>query len=157
MTEKKGTKEQAPAQASFSLETIYTKDMSFESPNSPQVFLQQDQPQLDIDIDIQHSKLDGDDDLYEVILPLSIEAKAGDKTIFLAEVHQAGLFKITGVEEANLPMVLEINCANILLPFVRETVASMIGHGGFPPVLINPVNFEILFNERHAPVQEAAS
>lgn len=156
MTEKKGTKKQTPAQASFSLETLYVKDMSFESPNSPQVFLEQEQPQLDIDIDIQHSKLD-EGDLYEVVLPLSVEAKIGDKTLFLAEVHQAGLFQITGVDEANLPMVLEINCANILLPFARETVASMIGHGGFPPVLVNPVNFEILFQQRHAAAQEATS
>lgn len=152
MTEKKET-----AQASFSLETVYIKDMSFESPNSPQVFLRQEQPQLDIDIDIQHNKLDDDDDLYEVILPLSVEAKVDDKTVFLAEVHQAGLFRISGVDAENLPMVLEINCANILLPFARETVASMIGHGGFPPVLVNPVNFEIIFQQRHAAAKEATS
>lgn len=150
------TEEKTPAQGSFSLETIYIKDMSFESPNSPQVFLQQEQPQLDIDIDIQYNKLD-DDDLYEVILPLSVEANVGGKTVFLAEVHQAGLFRITDVEEANLPMVLEINCANILLPFAREAVASLIGHGGFPPVLVNPVNFEILFQQRHAAAKEATS
>lgn len=152
MTEKKET-----AQASFSLETVYIKDMSFESPNSPQVFLRQEQPQLDIDIDIQHNKLDDDDDLYEVILPLSVEAKVDNKTVFLAEVHQAGLFRISGVDAENLPMVLEINCANILLPFARETVASMIGHGGFPPVLVNPVNFEIIFQQRHAAAKEATS
>ncbi|MFV1998110.1 MAG: protein-export chaperone SecB [Acidiferrobacterales bacterium] len=156
MTEKKGTKEQAPAQASFSLETLYVKDMSFESPNSPQVFLEQEQPELDIDIDIQHSKLEKGD-LYEVILPLSVEARVGDKTLFLAEVHQAGLFQISGVDEASLPMVLEINCANILLPFARETIASMIGHGGFPPVLVNPVNFELLFQQRHTTAKEATS
>ncbi|MEE8389140.1 MAG: protein-export chaperone SecB [Acidiferrobacterales bacterium] len=150
------TEEKTPAQGSFSLETIYIKDMSFESPNSPQVFLQQEQPQLDIDIDIQYNKLD-DDDLYEVILPLSVEAKTEGNTVFLAEVHQAGLFRITGIEEANLPMVLEINCANILLPFAREAVASMIGHGGFPPVLVNPVNFEILFQQRHTTAKEATS
>ena len=150
------TEKNTATQASFSLETVYIKDMSFESPNSPQVFLKQEQPQLDIHIDIQHSKLD-DDNLYEVILPLSIEAKVDDKTVFLAEVHQAGLFQISGVDEENLPMVLEISCANILLPFARETVASMIGHGGFPPVLVNPVNFEVLFQQRHAAVKEATS
>jgi len=153
---KKGAEKEAPAQASFSLETLYTKDMSFESPGSPKVFMEQEQPQLDIDIDIQHSKLD-DGDYFEVILPLTVEAKTGDKTLFLAEVHQAGLFQITGVEEANLPMVLEVNCANILLPFAREAVASLIGHGGFPPVLVNPVNFEMLFQQRHAAAQEEAS
>lgn len=152
MTDKKETVE-----ASFALESVYIKDMSFESPNSPQVFLQQEQPQLDIDIDIQHNKLDDEDDLYEVILPLSVEAKADDKTVFLAEVHQAGLFRISGVDAENLPMVLEINCANILLPFARETLASMIGHGGFPPVLVNPVNFEIIFDQRHAAAKEATS
>lgn len=150
------TEEKTQAQGSFSLETIYIKDMSFESPNSPQVFLQQEQPQLDIDIDIQYNKLD-EDDLYEVILPLSVEAKVEGNTVFLVEVHQAGLFRITGVEESNLPMVLEINCANILLPFAREAVASMIGHGGFPPVLVNPVNFEIIFQQRHTAAKEATS
>lgn len=150
MTDKKET-----PQASFTLETVYIKDMSFESPNSPDVFMKPEQPQLDIDIDIQHNKLD--DDLYEVILPLSVDAKVDDKTVFLAEVHQAGLFRIVGVDAENLPMVLEINCANILLPFAREAVASMIGHGGFPPVLVNPVNFEMIFQQRHAVAKEAAS
>ncbi|MEE8482735.1 MAG: protein-export chaperone SecB, partial [Acidiferrobacterales bacterium] len=143
-------------QASFSLETVYIKDMSFESPNSPAVFMNPEQPQLDIDIDIQHSKLD-EEDLYEVVLPLSVNAKVDDKTVFLAEVHQAGLFRIVGVEADNLPMVLEINCANILLPFAREAVASMIGHGGFPPVLVNPINFELIFQQRHAETKEATS
>ena len=148
--------EKTPQQASFSLETIYTKDMSFESPNSPEAFLQQEQPQLDINIDIHHNKLENDD-YYEVKLPLSVEAKIGEKTMFLAEVVQAGLFQIKGVDDANLPMVLEINCANILLPFARETIASMIGHGGFPPVLINPVNFEAVFDQKHGAQTKAAS
>ena len=150
------TKKKEIAQASFTLETVYIKDLSFESPNSPQVFMQQEQPQLNIDIDIKHDKLH-EDDLYEVILPLSVEAKVDNKVVFLAEVHQAGLFRITGVDADNLPLVLEINCANILLPFAREVIASMIGHGGFPPVLVNPVNFEIIFQQRHGAAKEATS
>jgi preprotein translocase subunit SecB len=136
-------------QASFSLEKLYVKDFSFEAPNTPQVFLEQQQPQLDIKLDIEHNKLD-EPDMHEVVLPLSVTAKVDDKTWFLAEVHQAGVFQIQGIPVEDLPIILEVNCPNILLPFAREAVASMIGRGGFPPVLINPVNFELLFHQRHA-------
>ena len=141
-------------EASFSVEKLYIKDFSFEAPNTPNVFLQQEQPQIDIKMDIEHNSL-GEAGMYEVVLPLSVTAKTRDKTYFLAEVHQAGVFHIQGIAEEDLPLVLEINCPNILLPFAREAVSSMIGRGGFPPVLINPVNFDALFQQRHA--QQAAA
>jgi preprotein translocase subunit SecB len=141
-------------EASFSVEKLYIKDFSFEAPNTPSVFLQQEQPQIDIKMDIEHNSL-GEAGMYEVVLPLSVTAKTRDKTYFLAEVHQAGVFHIQGIAEEDLPLVLEINCPNILLPFAREAVSSMIGRGGFPPVLINPVNFDALFHQRHA--QQATS
>ena len=141
-------------EATFSVEKLYIKDFSFEAPNTPNVFLQQEQPQIDIKMDIEHNSL-GEAGMYEVVLPLSVTAKTKDKTYFLAEVHQAGVFHIQGIAEEDLPLVLEINCPNILLPFAREAVSSMIGRGGFPPVLINPVNFEALFHQRHN--QAAAS
>lgn len=147
------TDEKQP-EASFSLEKIYIKDFSFEAPNTPDIFLEQQQPQIDIKLDIEHSKL-GDSDMYEVILPLSVTAKVDDKTYFLAEVHQAGVFQIQGIPENDVPFILEINCPNILLPYAREVIGSMIGRGGFPPVLINPINFELLYRQRHADKQEA--
>ncbi len=148
------TEKQQP-EASFSLETLYVKDFSFEAPNTPGIFLEQQQPQLDIKIDIEHNQME-QPGMYEVILPLSVTAKGADKTYFLAEVHQAGVFHIQGIPEEDLPVILEINCPNILLPFAREAVASMIGRGGFPPVLINPVNFEVLYHQRHPEGQAAA-
>ena len=146
------TDEKQP-EASFSVEKLYIKDFSFEAPNTPSVFLEQEQPQIDIKMDIEHNSL-GEAGMYEVVLPLSVTARTKDKTYFLAEVHQAGVFHIRGIADEDMPLVLEINCPNILLPFAREAVSSMIGRGGFPPVLINPVNFEALFHQR---LNEAAA
>jgi preprotein translocase subunit SecB len=146
------TDEKQP-EASFSVEKLYIKDFSFEAPNTPNVFLEQEQPQIDIKMDIEHNSL-GEAGMYEVVLPLSVTARTKDKTYFLAEVHQAGVFHIRGIADEDMPLVLEINCPNILLPFAREAVSSMIGRGGFPPVLINPVNFEALFHQR---LNEAAA
>lgn len=148
------TKTEQQTTPSFILEKVYVKDLSFEVPDAPAIFLKQDAPELNIQMDITHKKIE-DEDLYEVVLPLEVTAKVDDKTYFLAEVHQAGLFTITGVSEENLPAVLEVNCPDILLPFAREAVASMIGRGGFPAVLINPVNFEVLFHQRHAAEPES--
>jgi preprotein translocase subunit SecB len=147
------TDEKQP-EASFSLEKIYIKDFSFEAPNTPDIFLEQQQPQIDIKLDIEHNRM-ADSEMYEVVLPLSVTAKANDKTYFLAEVHQAGVFQIQGVPEDDIQIILEINCPNILLPYAREAIGSMIGRGGFPPVLINPINFEVLYHQRHAEKQEA--
>ncbi len=131
---------------SFNLKKVYVKDISFESPLSPQVFLNEQAPEVDVQMNITHSKLD-DSDLHEVVLTITVTAKGGDSNFFLCEVQQAGLFEVTGAEE-ELPMVLEIACPNILLPFIREAIADLVGKGGFPQLLINPINFEALYHQK---------
>ena len=131
---------------SFHLKKVYVKDISFESPQSPQVFLSEQAPEVDVQMDIEHSKLENQD-LYEVVLTITVTAKGGDSNYFLCEVHQAGLFEVTGADNV-LPMVLEIACPNILLPFVREAIDDLVGKGGFPQLLINPINFEALFHQK---------
>ena len=131
---------------SFHLKKVYVKDISFESPQSPQIFLSEQAPEVDVQMDITHSKLENQD-LYEVILTITVTAKGGESNFFLCEVQQAGLFEITGAAN-ELPMVLEIACPNILLPFVREAISDLVGKGGFPQLLINPINFEALFHQK---------
>lgn len=133
-------------QANFNLKKIYIKDASFESPTSPQSFLQQQAPEVGIQLDISHSKVD--EEHHEVILTITATAKSGEDTVFLCEVQQAGLFEIAGVPEQEMPMVLEIACPNILLPYVRQTIDDLVGKGGFPQMLIHPINFEGLYQQK---------
>lgn len=140
----------------FNLEKIYIKDSSFEVPNAPQVFLDAASPEVGVQLGISHSRLnpgpalirESDHDLYEVVLAVTVTAKSADKTVFLAEVHQAGLFRLAGMPEAELPKVLEIACPNVLLPFARQVVSGLIESGGFPQLLINPINFEALYLQK---------
>ena len=131
---------------SFNLKKVYVKDISFESPLSPQVFLNEQAPDVDVQMNITHSSIDNSN-LFEVILTITVTASAGENTFFLCEVQQAGLFEVTGADD-DLPMVLEIACPNILLPFVREAIADLVGKGGFPQLLINPINFEGLYHQK---------
>ena len=131
---------------SFNLKKVYVKDISFESPLSPQIFLNEQTPEVDVQMNITHSRLQ-DSDLYEVVLTITVTAKGAEKTFFLCEVQQAGLFEVTGAYD-ELAMVLEIACPNILLPFVREAISDLVGKGGFPQLLINPINFEALYHQK---------
>jgi preprotein translocase subunit SecB len=133
---------------SFNLEKIYIKDSSFEAPNAPQVFLNATAPEVGVQLGIQHGQIGPGADLYEVVLAVTITAKNADKTVFLAEVHQAGLFRVSGVPVPELPKVLEIACPNVLLPFARQVVNGLIESGGFPQLLINPINFETLYLQK---------
>lgn len=134
------------SEISFNLKKVYIKDISFESPQSPQIFLNEQAPEVDVQMNITHSKLE-ESDLYEVVLTITVTAKAAETNFFLCEVQQAGLFEVTGAYD-EMPMVLEIACPNILLPFVREAVSDLVGKGGFPQLLINPINFEALFHQK---------
>lgn len=134
------------SEISFNLKKVYIKDISFESPQSPQIFLNEQAPEVDVQMNITHSKLE-ESDLYEVVLTITVTAKGGDTNFFLCEVQQAGLFEVTGAYD-EMPMVLEIACPNILLPFVREAISDLVGKGGFPQLLINPINFEALFHQK---------
>lgn len=127
----------------YSIEKIYVKDLSLEVPNAPQIFLDRNPPQVDVQLHHVSNKVD--DGVYQTELTLTVTAKIGDKTMFLVEANQAGIFAIRNVPDADLAPILGIGNPNILYPYARETVSDAIVRAGFPPVLLNPVNFEALY------------
>lgn len=143
------------AQAVFNIEKIYVKDMSLEVPTAPHVFLQAGEPQLEVQLTQNAQSIDGV--LFDVSVSVTVTAKVGDKTLFLVEAVQAGIFQIRGVPEADLAPVLGIVCPNILFPYARETISDMVNRAGFPPVLLAPVNFEMLFQQAQLAQQGGAA
>ena len=141
----------------YSIEKIYVKDLSLEVPNAPQIFLEREAPQVDVQLHHVSNKVD--EGVFQTELTLTITAKIGDKTMFLVEANQAGIFAIRNVPEADLDPILGISNPNILYPYVRETVSDAIVRAGFPPVLLNPVNFEALYQaqKQHDAQQVAAA
>lgn len=148
--------EQGKEGVQFSLERIYIKDASYEAPSVPVAFTQQLSPQLNIQIGITHGALSEPKGVYEVVLAVTASAKTGDKTIFLVEIHQGGLFHIAGVTGDALTKTLEIACPYILLPFAREAVNDFVSKGGFPQLLLNPINFEALYEQKQAAMKQPA-
>jgi preprotein translocase subunit SecB len=135
-------------QPTFGIEKIYVKDLSLEVPGGPQTFMQAEQPQLEVQITQQSQRVN--EVLFEVTLVITVSAKLGDKTLFLVEASQAGVFQIRNVPDSELAPVLGILCPNALFPYARETVSDLITRAGFPPVLLAPVNFEALFQQQRA-------
>ncbi|MEO0368072.1 MAG: protein-export chaperone SecB [Pseudomonadota bacterium] len=134
--------------SSFDIRKIYLKDSSLESPNAPDIFLQDaGQPEVNIDATIKAVGLE-QEGYHEVMLGITVTTKMGDKTGFLVEVQQAGVFEITGVPESDMPLALEIACPNILLPFAREAISDLVGKAGFPQLLLAPINFEALYQQK---------
>jgi preprotein translocase subunit SecB len=133
-------------QPSFQIEKIYTKDLSLEIPGAPQVFLEAQQPQLEIQVRNESSRFG--EALFEVTITVTVTAKAGEKTLFLAEAAQAGIFSVRHVPPQDLEPLLAVACPTILYPYVRETVSDLVTRGGFPPVLLAPVSFEALYAQR---------
>lgn len=133
----------------FNLEKIYVKDISYEAPNTPRIFLEKTAPEVNLQLGIEHSALSAQDGIYDVALVVTATAKIKEETLFLVEAKQAGIFRITGIPAEELVKVLEITCPGILLPFIREVVNELVTKGGFPPLLINPINFESLFQQKH--------
>ncbi|WP_076541489.1 protein-export chaperone SecB [Shewanella sp. UCD-KL21] len=140
MAEVANNEEQAPQ---FNIQRVYTKDVSFETPNSPEVFQKEWNPEVKLDLDTRSNKLS--DDVYEVILSLTVTAQNGEQTAFLCEVQQAGIFSITGLTEQQLAHSLGAYCPNVLFPYARETVGNLVSRGTFPQLNLAPVNFDALF------------
>ena len=139
----------------FSIEKIYVKDLSIEVPNAPQVFLHRETPTIEVQI---HSKANTiGDGMYEVALTVTVNAKEGETAFFLVEVVKAGIFQIRHVPEQDMEPILAVACPNILFPYARETVSDAITRAGFPPVILAPVNFEALYQQRLAEQQQGAS
>jgi preprotein translocase subunit SecB len=135
----------------FSIEKIYVKDLSLEVPNAPKIYLEREQPKIDVQLQTRNSALE--DHLHEVTLTITITAKIQDKTMFLVEAVQAGVFQTRNVQPQELELILAIGCPNILFPYARETVSDVVTRAGFPPVILNPVNFEHLYRERQKQAQ----
>ena len=135
-----------PQQPTFQIEKIYVKDLSLEIPNSPQVFTEQVQPQLEVQIQTGAGRFA--DAHYEVTVTATVTARAGERTVFLAEAVQAGIFSLRGVGEQELAPLLEIACPTILFPYLRETISDLVVRGGFPPVLLSPISFESLYLQK---------
>ncbi len=135
----------AQAGASFNVQKIYLKDVSFEAPNAPMVFNEQGQPELNMNLNQKVGKLA--DGVYEVVLGVTLTCTVEDKTIYLVEVAQAGIFGLAGFDDATLDAMLGIHCPNILFPYARQTISDLISSGGFPPFYLQPMNFEAIYAE----------
>lgn len=135
--------EEKPVEQQFLIQRIYTKDLSLETPMGPEAFTISDQPSINQDLASEINKIN--DDLYETVLKLTITASLNDKTIFLVEIQQAGLFAIKGVEGQDLARVLNTVCPQVLFPYARETIDSALSKATFPPLMLPPINFEALY------------
>jgi preprotein translocase subunit SecB len=130
----------------FSIEKIYVKDLSLELPNAPQCFLERESAQIEVQMGSSGTAVG--EGTFEVVLTVTVTAKIGDKTQFLVEVAQAGIFTIQNVPDSELEPIVAIACPNILFPYARETVSDCVTRAGFPPVLLAPVNFEAVYRQR---------
>ena len=144
---------QAPQQPSFQIEKLYVKDLSLEVPNAPQVFTQMENPQLEIQV--RNEGMQFADGLFEVVVTVTVTARSGEKTVFLAEVAQAGIFSVRGIPAQDLDPLLGIACPTILYPYVREAISDLVTRAGFPAVVLAPVSFEQIYMERRQ--QQAAA
>ncbi|WP_374479762.1 protein-export chaperone SecB [Zoogloea sp.] len=130
----------------FSIEKLYVKDLSLEVPNAPQIFLERENPQINVQLRTESNAVD--EGIFEVALTVTVTAQLpAEKTVFLVEVVQAGIFQIRNVPEEDLEPITMIGCANILFPYAREAVSDAVSRAGFQPVILAPVNFEALFQQ----------
>ena len=144
----------AQQQPTFQIEKIYVKDISLEIPHAPKVFLEQVQPQLEVQINTEAQNFA--EGYYEVVVTATVTARVAERTIFLAEAHQAGVFQLRGVPAAELGPLLGIACPTVIYPYLRETISDIITRAGFPPVVLAPLSFEALYLQQQqnaAPTQ----
>ncbi|MGB5257785.1 MAG: protein-export chaperone SecB [Woeseiaceae bacterium] len=147
---------EAAAEKRLSIIKIYLKDTSFESPQSPDIFRRGEwKPQTNLNLRSSHNKVE--DDSHEIVLTITIEAKEDDKTCFLIELQQAGLFEIAGYEGEELQAIVGSFCPNILFPYARESIASLVQKGGFPEFVLQPINFDALYMQSKQQQMTAAA
>lgn len=132
----------------FNIEKMYVKDLSLESPNAPSIFLERENPNIDLQLYTQSSRME--DGLFEVVVTVTVTAKLPekDKVMFLIEAKQAGIFHVRNLPPEELEPILAIICPNILYPYLREVVSNMAIHAGFAPVFLNPINFEAVYQQQ---------
>lgn len=144
--------EQAATERQFAIQRIYTKDLSFEAPGSPASFSQEWKPEINVNLNTAGQDLG--DNHVEQVLTITVTAKLGDKTAYLAEVQQAGIFFIKGIPQEEMGPLLGIYCPNILFPYAREVLSDLVTRGSFPQFLMAPVNFEALYAQQVQAQQE---
>lgn len=133
-------------QPAFGIEKLYVKDLSVEVPHAPEIYLEREAPQVDIQLGTQGQLLG--EGAYEVVLTVTVTAKLEDKTVFLVEVGQAGIFRIVNVPDEQIEPLVAVACPNILFPFAREVVSDAVSRAGFAPIILQPVNFEAMYMAR---------
>jgi preprotein translocase subunit SecB len=141
--------------AGFSIEKIYVKDLSLENPGAPLSFRQQEAPQVEVGLRTSGEQIEPD--LYESVVTITLTAKTGDKTLFLVEATQAGIFTIRGVPQDQMQGVLAVTCPTVIFPYLRETLADAVSRAGFPPVHLAPINFDALYAQQMAQVAPQAA
>ena len=138
--------EQSAAQAQFQLQKIYVKDVSFELPSAPGIF--KDEGSAEIKLNLSQRVNPMEDTVFEVVLTVTVTASTEDKTAYLAEVHQAGLFMISGLNEVQQQAALNTLCPHTLFPYAAKTITSLVADGGFPPLVLQPINFDQVYQQR---------
>ena len=138
--------DQQPPQKQFSIQKLYVKDSSFESPSSPESFtFKKWEPKIDLNINNSSKSLENG--LYEAVLRITLTVTHQDATAFLVEVHQAGIFSVSEFDQTELQYLLSSQCMNILFPYAREVISDLTTRGGFPPIILSPVNFDALYQQ----------
>ncbi len=139
----------------FSIEKLFVKDLSIEVPNAPRIYLERDTPQVEIQLNTSANPID--EGYFEVVVSVTVTAKLAEKTVFLVEASQGGVFQIRNIPQGELDPVLGVTCPNILYPYLREVISDAVVRAGFAPVLLNPVNFDAIFQaQREAKTQAGA-
>lgn len=141
--------------AQLTLQKLFIKDVSFEAPNAPEIFREEAEQQVSLNVSPTHRDLG--EGLYEVVLTLTVTAKLGEKTAYLAEVQQGGVFQIQGIAGDQLDAALGGYCPGILYPYGRMMISTLVEHGGFPQLLLQPINFEALYAQRQQQQQQAGA
>tara|TARA_B100000787_G_scaffold99643_1_gene73562 strand:- start:2009 stop:2485 length:477 start_codon:yes stop_codon:yes gene_type:complete len=153
MAEKKAAEEKQQPQ--FMIQKIYTKDISFETPSSPEVFREEWKPELDLQLTNEYKQLD--DNNHDVTLVATVTAKLGDKTAFLIEVKQSGIFSLIGYSNEEIAPLIGNHCPTILFPYIREVISDIVLKGGFPQLVLAPVNFDALYMNQVEQAKQAAA
>jgi len=146
--------EQENNQSMVSIDKIYVKDISLEIPHSPQIFLERDNPQIEVQVENRMDTIE--EGLYEVVVMATVTARIGEKVMFLIEVQQAGIFQIQNVSVEERPPLFAVMCPNILFPYLREAVSDISVRAGFSPAILNPINFEAIYRQNNAKLSAEA-
>jgi len=130
----------------FALERVYVKDASFEAPNVPEMFTQQGQPEVNVELGTE-GRVVSDQGHVETVLTVTVRSTLEGSTVFIAEVQQAGLFRMSGIPDDQMEQLMGVNCPTILFPYAREAISSLVTRGGFQQLLLDPVNFQALYEQ----------